>query len=124
MSAFNDYCIVCDQLCSSNSVYCSESCKLTDQLSTLNIDASSPSTEVPQSYLSPLLQPTLQYQSPLLSSTVDSTLDLDQDCLTLSYETVNCPKGKSQSYISDYLSTTTINYKKWLHSTKAATISN
>ncbi|KAG7930264.1 uncharacterized protein OGAPODRAFT_91678 [Ogataea polymorpha] len=34
MSAFNDYCLVCEKICTSNSVYCSEECRVVDQQQT------------------------------------------------------------------------------------------
>ncbi|KAH3688185.1 hypothetical protein WICPIJ_000827 [Wickerhamomyces pijperi] len=50
MSAFNDYCIVCEKLCSSHSVYCSDVCKLKDNDSHFNFH------NAPQ-LISPVLQP-------------------------------------------------------------------
>ncbi|GMG35773.1 unnamed protein product [Ambrosiozyma monospora] len=38
MSAFNDYCLVCEKICSSNQIYCCDECRQLDQ----NPDFSSP----------------------------------------------------------------------------------
>lgn len=37
--AFNNYCLTCDQLCSQNSIYCSEECKSIDEFNAANIIA-------------------------------------------------------------------------------------
>ncbi|OWB80914.1 hypothetical protein B5S32_g5240 [[Candida] boidinii] len=41
MSAFEDYCIVCEKICPSDSVYCSNGCKLSDQQATTSPTLSS-----------------------------------------------------------------------------------
>lgn len=116
MSAFNDFCIVCDQICQSNSVYCSDNCKLIDMESSSHYDYTNTST----------LEYNYQYQSPLLTSSAHSNFDLDSDSLNLAYSSSFHDKDHHHSnklYFTDYLSTTSINYKKWLLST-SATITN
>lgn len=66
MSAFNDYCIVCEKLCSNHSVYCSDECKLHDNDSHFNFD------NAPQ-LISPVLQP--RANSIVSLSHIDSTID-------------------------------------------------
>lgn len=52
MSAFNDYCIVCEKLCTDASAYCSEECRVQDTHSHFSMDLHN----VPQ-LISPMLQP-------------------------------------------------------------------
>ena len=51
MSAFNDYCIVCEKICTNHAVYCSDECKLRDTRSHFQFN-----NNVPQ-LISPVLQP-------------------------------------------------------------------
>ncbi|KAH3671609.1 hypothetical protein OGAPHI_000312 [Ogataea philodendri] len=112
MSAFNDYCLVCEKICANNSVYCSEECKVADQqvtasptLSSCSSVQSAPSqnfNSIP-TIISPILTPQynyvpvarntaslvkspaakdLSYESPMLSS-VSFHNDLDSNRLDL-----------------------------------------
>lgn len=68
MSAFNDYCIVCEKLCASQSAYCSEECKLKDNKSHFNFN------NVPQ-LISPALQPRTDSQQQPIET--DEEIDLE-----------------------------------------------
>ncbi|KAH3680419.1 hypothetical protein WICMUC_000350 [Wickerhamomyces mucosus] len=63
MSAFNDYCIVCEKLCSLTSVYCSNECKLKDNDSHFDFDSNIPE----------LISPVLQPRKDSIISTIDIT---------------------------------------------------
>lgn len=107
MSAFNDYCIVCEQLCSST--YCSDSCKEKDTQSKFTFN------NVPQ-LISPVLQPARQnsitelidkeylIKSPLLLSS-----NVKSEIAGLSLDNSNPVKtaSKDEPVGSSY-------YKKWL----------
>ncbi|ODV77291.1 uncharacterized protein CANTADRAFT_23421 [Suhomyces tanzawaensis NRRL Y-17324] len=139
--AFNNYCITCDQLCSHNSIYCSESCKTVDEQQSSHIihrHEDSPSATTSEELVSPLLAPNM-YQhyngsqsygqdlskSPLLlpsnyyttSSGEDSNRDLDYFDLNYSVQSNTNYALANTSASSELLSSipsTSHNYRKWL----------
>lgn len=56
--AFNSYCITCDQLCSQNSVYCSEQCRDQDEHQSASILKNN------SDIVSPLLTPSIYQHQP------------------------------------------------------------
>lgn len=71
MSAFNDYCIVCDKICTQNSVYCSDECQLKDGHSHFNFN------NAPQ-LISPVLEPRSNSIASALTSSSNSTIETDE----------------------------------------------
>ncbi|CDR44573.1 CYFA0S15e00188g1_1 [Cyberlindnera fabianii] len=69
MSAFDDYCIVCEKLCTGASAYCSEECKLQDTHTHFTIN------NAPQ-LISPMLQPR---QDSIVSTLQQSTDQSDEE---------------------------------------------
>lgn len=61
MSAFNDYCLVCEKICTGRSVYCSDECKNQDTQSHFEF------SNAPQ-LISPVLQPRQDSIASLLES--------------------------------------------------------
>ncbi|CAN3376810.1 hypothetical protein DIURU_001591 [Diutina rugosa] len=104
--AFNNYCLTCDQLCGSTSVYCSEECKEHDQLHAHN------------EMVSPLLTPSYSMSqtsepSPLmgysLAPVAEPVDDFDLYTVSLdSFNTTPTSVDSGASAVSD-------NYRKWLH---------
>lgn len=142
MSAFNDFCIVCDKLCSSNSTaYCSNECKQKDEASHYNFK------NVPQ-LISPVLKP-----RNASTTTIDSTLDsLENNNNNDNHRNTNPNDINSNAYLiksplllstnvkdniiglnlndsiprhishpveneNDFIAASSINYKKWLNVT-------
>lgn len=116
MSAFEDYCIVCERLCDQGNVYCSEKCKEMDNLSpTLKANQVTQPNGPLSSVVSPLLTPqvnprksivesllspkthasihqNLSYESPFLGSSNPLQLDLDNNSLDLNISKSSIPK--------------------------------
>lgn len=138
--AFNNYCIACDKLCPTNSIYCSESCKAIDeQQSSSIIDQSHHSHHHQEQSLdyndevndmvSPLLTPSL-YQhynnnyatannvndSPLLLSSKNYQHEDSSDVnyFDLNYLVSQYSNATSSTNIADHLPSTSHNYRKWL----------
>lgn len=135
--AFNNYCIACDKLCPANSIYCSESCKATDEYQSSSVieqvhqdnhqhhDHETHAHEL----VSPLLTPSL-YQhnnyslkgnvkttnqdlndySPLLLSSKYDSADIHHFDLNYSINSSNYTNNN----ITDHLPSTSHNYRKWL----------
>lgn len=136
--AFNNYCIACDKLCPANSIYCSETCKATDEYQSSSVidqvnqdnhhhhhEHESHSHEL----VSPLLTPSL-YQhnnysingalnstnhdlndySPLLLSAKYDTNDVHHFDLNYSISS----STNANNTITDHLPSTSHNYRKWL----------
>lgn len=66
--AFNNYCIACDKLCSTNSIYCSDECKLNDENHSHTSDhhdeiISHTNTTDETDMVSPLLTPSLYHHT-------------------------------------------------------------
>ncbi|CDK27502.1 unnamed protein product [Kuraishia capsulata CBS 1993] len=108
ISPFEDYCIVCENQTSSGSLYCSENCRSND--CSAPVDISSPllkpqeSTQIQENQIRDL-----SYESPLLSSNCHCS-ELEDEKLDLNSMTVT-------RSIKDLLSSTSLNYQKWLLST-------
>lgn len=115
MSAFEDYCIVCERVCDLGAVYCSEKCKEMDKLSPLNpgqgLQPSGPLSSVVSPLLTPQVNPrrsvvdsllsprthasihqNLSYKSPFLGSSNPLQLDLDNNSLDLNISKSSIPK--------------------------------
>jgi len=71
MSAFNDYCIVCDKICTNHSVYCSDECQLKDGNSHYDFN------NAPQ-LISPVLEPRSNSIASTLTSSSSSTIECDE----------------------------------------------
>lgn len=98
---FENYCINCEKLCSSSSLYCSSTCKLNDEANSLNLSN--------YTYTSPLLSPvynegdnyTYSYNDRLHGEKLKYEYEIDE---------INLDYLKSTEIIS-----TSNNYKKWLN---------
>ncbi|AOA62707.1 Hypothetical protein PP7435_CHR2-0947 [Komagataella phaffii CBS 7435] len=122
MSAFQDYCIVCDRLCVHNEIYCSAKCQELD---------STPITlqgkdDIPHDHYRTKLEEknNFNYLSPLLSGAVVSNdinhLDLNDINSKSNQRSINIstPSSRHVNLISQYLaSSASVNYKKWLNNT-------
>lgn len=116
--AFDNYCVTCDQLCSPQSIYCSDTCKHTDES-----QASSMLTP-PDQYLglvSPLLTPSIYHNNDYTSAQsnslsqylTDSPMVLSrQPSLDLDYNSLDLNALDSTNLIN--LTSTSNNYRKWL----------
>ncbi|CCH45719.1 hypothetical protein BN7_5304 [Wickerhamomyces ciferrii] len=71
MSAFNDYCIVCDKICTHSSVYCSDECQFKDGNSHFDFN------NAPQ-LISPVLEPRSNSIASTLTSSSSSTIETDE----------------------------------------------
>ncbi|KAG7692127.1 hypothetical protein KL930_001511 [Ogataea haglerorum] len=149
MSAFNDYCLVCEKICTSNSVYCSEECRVADQQQTASPTLSTCSSvqsaqtsnfnSIP-TIISPVLAPQynyvpvlkntssllksppvkdLSYESPLLAS-ISVQNDLDSNRLDLNATRSIAPLNVSEIPRSQICRTTAQNVSDLLSSTPAS----
>lgn len=141
MSAFNDYCIVCDKICSTQSVYCSEDCRITDLSTHYEFE------NVP-ALISPALQPRCDSIATTLScASANEETEDDEEFGHIEYmirspmlltPTANekiaglsldaTPRSTDQSeseeaelsdnedHCANLLATSSNNYKKWLQS--------
>lgn len=109
--AFNSYCITCDQLCSQNSVYCSDSCRVNDEHQSATILRT-----YSDNVVSPLLTPRFFQQqqnshelnnSPLLLPS-NNLEDSDVRGFSLNYAV------SLQSGVKGALASTSHNYRLWL----------
>ncbi|KAG7885191.1 hypothetical protein KL938_001448 [Ogataea parapolymorpha] len=149
MSAFNDYCLVCEKICTSNSVYCSEECRVADQQQTASPTLSTCSSvqsaqtsnfnSIP-TIISPVLAPQynyvpvfkntssllksppfkdLSYESPMLAS-ISVQNDLDSNRLDLNATKSTAPLNVSQIPRSQMFRSTAQNVSDLLSSTPAS----
>ncbi|CAN3365721.1 hypothetical protein DICA4_E27600 [Diutina catenulata] len=105
--AFDNYCLTCNQLCGSTSVYCSDECKEQDHY---------PAGHHDSHLVSPLLTPSFnaasgESPSPLLcyqlAPPVESVEALNLYTVSLNPTTSNSSLQSGASAVSD-------NYRKWL----------
>ncbi|OBA23127.1 hypothetical protein METBIDRAFT_35559 [Metschnikowia bicuspidata var. bicuspidata NRRL YB-4993] len=111
--AFNSYCITCDQLCSENTVYCSQACKEQDEQQSSSILQS-----VNADIASPLLTPSLYQQNQYfpLAESIGSPLLLPTSLrseanmadFSLNYS-ISQPLSQNK-----VISSTSQNYRLWL----------
>ncbi|CAH2351053.1 hypothetical protein CLIB1423_02S11188 [[Candida] railenensis] len=112
--AFDNYCITCDQLCSQNSIYCSDSCKHIDEAQASSV--STTSSHLP-GLVSPLLTPS-EYQHYSDYNTTASSQYLTESPLMLSkqssidleYHSFDLNKPSDSTIVPS----TSNNYRKWL----------
>lgn len=115
--AFQSYCITCDKLCSLDSIYCSDKCKLADETQAMSTVESNEGAEL----VSPLLTPSMyQHQSnytvlsPLLLSDHQhhyNSKELDDFKLDYVVNTKARPLEDTQQITASSISH---NYRKWL----------
>ena len=142
--AFNNYCIHCDKICSTSSIYCSDECKSMEynQNNMINSSTSQSTTNnsnLQQSQVSPLLTPMLyiqqqqlqaqqaqqqlyQVNSPLhFTNTSSSQFNEDDD--ELNYFDLNYSVQSNINYTNnnDLINSTSHNYRKWLTTASCAT---
>ncbi|ODV86097.1 hypothetical protein CANARDRAFT_28136 [[Candida] arabinofermentans NRRL YB-2248] len=106
MSPFNDYCLVCEKICPSDSVYCSESCKLMDQQHTTSPTLSACSSLQSHSYNQVQQQQSQQQQniiSPLLTPRYQS-INSYKPSINSNLQLLKSPQFKDLSYESPMLS--------------------
>ncbi|EGV60799.1 hypothetical protein PSN45_001411 [Yamadazyma tenuis] len=119
--AFDNYCINCEKMCSTNSIYCSEACKRVDESNTQRIN----STFVPIDHIaSPLLSPNYNYNYSYQGQDSDYTYSYtasdgsasDNYYIPLdSIDEINLNYSLSES--ANNIVSTSHNYKKWLTGT-------
>lgn len=115
--AFNNYCIACDKLCPANSIYCSESCKVSDEQSSHHVDHFDHHDHSDIEMVSPLLTPSLYQHYSHVKDVNDLPLLLTSksDDEISSFD-LNYPVAQftQLSNITDHLPSTSHNYRKWL----------
>lgn len=106
--AFDNYCINCEKLCTTNSIYCSEECKTVDEKNTQNLN-----TQYFTSSHSPLLSPNYQNYNYNYSYSAENE-DVDDYYIPLeSIDEISLTSNNSNRGIIS----TSNNYKKWLTGT-------
>ncbi|RCK54365.1 hypothetical protein Cantr_03688 [Candida viswanathii] len=138
--AFNNYCIHCDKICPTSSIYCSDECKSIEhsQNSISNTTTTTTTTSnLQQSQVSPLLTPMLYIQQQQLQAQqaqqqlyqVNSPLQLSNDSEELhddddlNYFDLNYSVQSNINYTNnnDLINSTSHNYRKWLTTASSAT---
>lgn len=116
--AFDNYCINCERMCSTNSIYCSDACKQTDEQNTHNFNSNVLQIN------SPLLSPNYNYNQSDFNNynyTYNYNYNGTNDDTKLynpldSIDELNLNYSLNESNTSNIVSTSK-NYKKWLTGT-------
>lgn len=108
--AFDNYCINCEKLCSTNSIYCSDECKTVDEKNTQNLN-----TQFFTTVTSPLLSPNYHnYNYNYNYNYSNDNEDVNDYYVPL--DSIDEISLDSKTSSSNIISTSN-NYKKWLTGT-------